>query len=225
MLLRQFVFHDYPRYVPKGIIRAKYYTKSSKKIPKKLTNEIGYTCDFNKKGVLVDLSTYEPILSNAKEAGTQRFLKIAGQGLHTKGNSKKSQMDLGNYIAIKRYLKDYFKKSLKPSAIINEPIRIEFIYFTTLDDVAPTKSNIDDLDNYKQYYEKTFLDVIQEHEFTERGVVEKNPVGFILNDNVHCIKRIEHEIVISNNPNSVSNYRKLIINIYKYKSYEDTLGD
>lgn len=223
MLLRQFIFDDYPRYVPKGIIRPKYYTKSSK-IPKRLANEIGYTCDFNKKGILIDLSTYEPILSNAKEAGTQRFLKIAGQSIH-KGSSKTSQIDLGNYIAIKKYLKTYFKTHLKPSVIINEPIRIEFIYFTTLDDVAPTTSNTDDLDNYKQYYEKTFLDVIQEYEFTERGVIEKNPVGFLFNDNVHCIKRIEHEIVIIEHPNLVSNYRKLVINIYKHNSYEDPLGN
>lgn len=222
MILKQFVYKDYPREVPLGIIRPKYYKKTDKRIPIKYQNDF---YDFDNKGILVDCNTLKPVLKNPKEAGTRRMLKVSGQSVHNiSGNSN---IDIANYITIKKHLKEFFEANTDPLEVnqkITTPVTIEFIFITTPDDVL-VPNYINDLDNYKQFYEKVYLDTIQEYRYEnidkhKRAKLVKNPKGFIPNDNMNYVKRLEYEVIIAKE-------RKLIINIKQHKPYEfkNTLGN
>ena len=84
-----------------------------------------------------------------------------------------------------------------------------FIFITTKEDVlALGKEN--DLDNYKQFYEKAFLDSIQSKIWsTKEKKLIHNEKAIIENDNMNYIVRLEHEI-------QIKDYRELIINIKRY---------
>lgn len=211
MIIKQFRFKDYPRDVSLGIIRPKYY-KEGTHIPKYISNKIDYDYAFDKKGILIDLHTKKPLLKNLKEAGTVRKLHIAGASLHNiTDNEKLARVQVDNYVKIKGCLKDFYLNNLPiTDYIIKEEVVIEFIFITTKEDVL-TLGKENDLDNYKQFYEKAFLDSIQTKIWSvEQKKLITNIRAIIENDNMHYIRRLEHEI-------QIKDYRELIINIKRYE--------
>lgn len=210
MIIKQFRFKDYPRDVSLGIIRAKYYKKGTH-IPKYILNKVDYLYDFDKKGILIDLHTKKPLLKNPKEAGTVRKLHIAGASLHNiTDNERLARVQVDNYVKIKGCLKNFYLDNLPlTDYIIKEPVVIEFIFTTTKEDVL-TLGKENDLDNYKQFYEKAFLDSIQSKiwDVTEKKLIHNNK-AIIENDNMYYVRRLEHEI-------QLKDYRELIINIKRY---------
>ena len=210
MLIKQFRFKDYPREVSLGVIRPKYY-KQGTHIPKYLSNKIDYLYAFDKKGILIDLHTKKPLLKNPKEAGTIRKLVISGNSIHRISDSEiESKIQVDNYVKIKTCLKNFYLDNLPlTDYIIKEQVVIEFIFITTKEDVlALGKEN--DLDNYKQFYEKAFLDSIQSKiwDVKEKKLIH-NEKAIVENDNMNYIVRLEHEI-------QIKDYRELIINIKRY---------
>lgn len=210
MIIKQFRFKDYPREVSLGIIRPKYY-KQGTHIPKYLSNKIDYLYDFDKKGILIDLHTKKPVLKNPNQAGTVRKLHITGASLHNiTDNDIQSKIQVDNYVKIKTCLKNFYLDNLPlTDYIIKEQVVIEFIFITTKEDVlALGKEN--DLDNYKQFYEKAFLDSIQSKiwDVKEKKLIH-NEKAIVENDNMNYIVRLEHEI-------QIKDYRELIINIKRY---------
>lgn len=210
MIIKQFRFKDYPRDVSLGIIRAKYYKKGTH-IPKYILNKVDYLYDFDKKGILIDLHTKKPLLKNPREAGTVRKLHIAGASLHNiTDNERLARVQVDNYVKIKGCLKDFYLNNLPiTDYIIKEEVVIEFIFITTKEDVL-TLGKENDLDNYKQFYEKAFLDSIQTKiwDVTEKKLIHNNK-AIIENDNMYYVRRLEHEI-------QLKDYRELIINIKRY---------
>lgn len=210
MIIKQFRFKDYPRDVSLGIIRPKYYKKGTH-IPKYILNKVDYLYDFDKKGILIDLHTKKPLLKNPKEAGTVRKLHIAGASLHNiTDNERLARVQVDNYVKIKGCLKNFYLDNLPlTDYIIKEPVVIEFIFTTTKEDVL-TLGKENDLDNYKQFYEKAFLDSIQSKiwDVTEKKLIHNNK-AIIENDNMYYVRRLEHEI-------QIKDYRELIINIKRY---------
>lgn len=210
MIIKQFRFKDYPRDVSLGIIRPKYYKKGTH-IPKYILNKVDYLYDFDKKGILIDLHTKKPLLKNPKEAGTVRKLHIAGASLHNiTDNERLARVQVDNYVKIKGCLKNFYLDNLPlTDYIIKEPVVIEFIFTTTKEDVL-TLGKENDLDNYKQFYEKAFLDSIQSKIWSveEKKLIHNNK-AIIENDNMNYIVRLEHEI-------QIKDYRELIINIKRY---------
>ena len=211
MIIKQFRFKEYPRDVSLGIIRPKYY-KEGTHIPKYISNKIDYDYAFDKKGILIDLHTKKPLLKNPHEAGTVRKLHIAGASLHNiTDNERLARVQVDNYVKIKGCLKEFYLNNLPiTDYIIKEEVVIEFIFITTKEDVlALGKEN--DLDNYKQFYEKAFLDSIQAKIWSvEQKKLITNIRAIIENDNMHYIRRLEHEI-------QIKDYRELIINIKRYE--------
>lgn len=210
MLIKQFRFKDYPRDVSLGIIRPKYY-KEGTHIPKYLSNKIDYLYAFDKKGILIDLHTKKPLLKNPNQAGTVRKLVISGNSIHRISDSEiESKIQVDNYVKIKTCLKNFYLDNLPfTDYIIKEQVVIEFIFITTKEDVlALGKEN--DLDNYKQFYEKAFLDSIQSKiwDVKEKKLIH-NEKAIVENDNMNYIVRLEHEI-------QIKDYRELIINIKRY---------
>lgn len=210
MIIKQFRFKDYPRDVSLGVIRAKYYKKGTH-IPKYISNQIDYLYDFDKKGILIDLHTKKPLLKNPNQAGTIRKLVISGNSIHRISDSEiESKIQIENYVKIKTCLKDFYLDNLPfTDYIIKEQVVIEFIFITTKEDVlALGKEN--DLDNYKQFYEKAFLDSIQSKiwDVKEKKLIH-NEKAIVENDNINYIVRLEHEI-------QIKDYRELIINIKRY---------
>lgn len=210
MLIKQFRFKDYPRYVSLGVIRPKYYKKGTH-IPKYLSNKIDYLYAFDKKGILIDLHTKKPLLKNPNQAGTVRKLVISGNSIHRISDSEiESKIQVDNYVKIKTCLKNFYLDNLPfTDYIIKEQVVIEFIFITTKEDVlALGKEN--DLDNYKQFYEKAFLDSIQSKiwDVKEKKLIH-NEKAIVENDNMNYIVRLEHEI-------QIKDYRELIINIKRY---------
>lgn len=211
MIIKQFRFKDYPRDVSLGIIRPKYY-KEGTHIPKYILNKVDYLYAFDKKGILIDLHTQKPLLKNLKEAGTVRKLHIAGASLHNiTDNEKLARVQVDNYVKIKGCLKEFYLNNLPiTDYIIKEEVVIEFIFITTKEDVL-TLGKENDLDNYKQFYEKAFLDSIQAKIWSvEQKKLITNIRAIIENDNMHYIRRLEHEI-------QIKDYRELIINIKRYE--------
>ncbi len=211
MIIKQFRFKDYPRDVSLGIIRPKYY-KEGTHIPKYILNKVDYLYAFDKKGILIDLHTKKPLLKNPKEAGTVRKLHIAGASLHNiTDNDIQSKIQVDNYVKIKNCLKNFYLDNLPiTDYIIKEEVVIEFIFITTKEDVL-TLGKENDLDNYKQFYEKAFLDSIQTKIWSvEQKKLITNIRAIIENDNMHYIRRLEHEI-------QIKDYRELIINIKRYE--------
>lgn len=210
MIIKQFRFKDYPRDVSLGIIRPKYYKKGTH-IPKYILNKVDYLYDFDKKGILIDLHTKKPLLKNPKEAGTVRKLHIAGASLHNiTDNERLARVQVDNYVKIKGCLKNFYLDNLPlTDYIIKEPVVIEFIFTTTKEDVL-TLGKENDLDNYKQFYEKAFLDSIQSKIWSveEKKLIHNNK-AIIENDNMYYVRRLEHEI-------QLKDYRELIINIKRY---------
>lgn len=210
MIIKQFRFKDYPRDVSLGIIRAKYYKKGTH-IPKYILNKVDYDYDFDKKGILIDLHTKKPLLKNPREAGTVRKLHIAGASLHNiTDNERLARVQVDNYVKIKGCLKNFYLDNLPlTDYIIKEPVVIEFIFTTTKEDVL-TLGKENDLDNYKQFYEKAFLDSIQSKIWSveEKKLIHNNK-AIIENDNMYYVRRLEHEI-------QLKDYRELIINIKRY---------
>lgn len=211
MLIKQFRFKDYPREVSLGVIRPKYY-KQGTHIPKYLSNKIDYLYAFDKKGILIDLHTKKPLLKNPNQAGTVRKLVISGNSIHRiSDNDIESKIQVDNYVKIKTCLKNFYLDNLPfTDYIIKEQVVIEFIFITTKEDVlALGKEN--DLDNYKQFYEKAFLDSIQSKiwDVKEKKLIH-NEKAIIENDNMNYIVRLEHEI-------QIKDYRELIINIKRYE--------
>ncbi len=210
MIIKQFRFKDYPRDVSLGIIRPKYYKKGTH-IPKYILNKVDYLYDFDKKGILIDLHTKKPLLKNPREAGTVRKLHIAGASLHNiTDNERLARVQVDNYVKIKGCLKNFYLDNLPlTDYIIKEPVVIEFIFTTTKEDVL-TLGKENDLDNYKQFYEKAFLDSIQSKiwDVTEKKLIHNNK-AIIENDNMYYVRRLEHEI-------QLKDYRELIINIKRY---------
>lgn len=210
MLIKQFRFKDYPREVSLGVIRPKYY-KQGTHIPKYLSNKIDYLYAFDKKGILIDLHTKTPLLKNPNQAGTVRKLVISGNSIHRISDSEiESKIQVDNYVKIKTCLKNFYLDNLPfTDYIIKEQVVIEFIFITTKEDVlALGKEN--DLDNYKQFYEKAFLDSIQSKiwDVKEKKLIH-NEKAIVENDNMNYIVRLEHEI-------QIKDYRELIINIKRY---------
>jgi hypothetical protein len=210
MLIKQFRFKDYPREVSLGVIRPKYY-KQGTHIPKYLSNKIDYLYAFDKKGILIDLHTKKPLLKNPNQAGTVRKLVISGNSIHRISDSEiESKIQVDNYVKIKTCLKNFYLDNLPfTDYIIKEQVVIEFIFITTKEDVlALGKEN--DLDNYKQFYEKAFLDSIQSKiwDVKEKKLIH-NEKAIVENDNMNYIVRLEHEI-------QIKDYRELIINIKRY---------
>lgn len=211
MIIKQFRFKDYPREVSLGVIRPKYY-KQGTHIPKYLSNKIDYLYTFDKKGILIDLHTKKPLLKNPNQAGTVRKLVISGNSIHRISDSEiESKIQVDNYVKIKTCLKNFYLDNLPlTDYIIKEQVVIEFIFITTKEDVlALGKEN--DLDNYKQFYEKAFLDSIQSKiwDVKEKKLIH-NEKAIIENDNMNYIVRLEHEI-------QIKDYRELIINIKRYE--------
>ena len=210
MIIKQFRFKDYPRDVSLGIIRPKYYKKGTH-IPKYILNKVDYLYDFDKKGILIDLHTKKPLLKNPREAGTVRKLHIAGASLHNiTDNERLARVQVDNYVKIKGCLKNFYLDNLPlTDYIIKEPVVIEFIFTTTKEDVL-TLGKENDLDNYKQFYEKAFLDSIQSKIWSveEKKLIHNNK-AIIENDNMYYVRRLEHEI-------QLKDYRELIINIKRY---------
>ena len=211
MIIKQFRFKDYPRDVSLGIIRAKYYKKGTH-ILKYILNKVDYDYDFDKKGILIDLHTKKPLLKNPNQAGTVRKLVISGNSIHRISDSEiESKIQVDNYVKIKTCLKNFYLDNLPfTDYIIKEQVVIEFIFITTKEDVlALGKEN--DLDNYKQFYEKAFLDSIQSKIWsTKEKTLIHNEKAIIENDNMNYIVRLEHEI-------QIKDYRELIINIKRYE--------
>lgn len=210
MLIKQFRFKDYPREVSLGVIRPKYY-KQGTHIPKYISNKIDYLYAFDKKGILIDLHTKKPLLKNPNQAGTVRKLVISGNSIHRISDSEiESKIQVDNYVKIKTCLKNFYLDNLPfTDYIIKEQVVIEFIFITTKEDVlALGKEN--DLDNYKQFYEKAFLDSIQSKiwDVKEKKLIH-NEKAIVENDNMNYIVRLEHEI-------QIKDYRELIINIKRY---------
>ena len=211
MIIKQFRFKDYPRDVSLGVIRPKYY-KEGTHIPKYILNKVDYLYAFDKKGILIDLHTKKPLLKNPNQAGTVRKLVISGNSIHRISDSEiESKIQVDNYVKIKTCLKNFYLDNLPlTDYIIKEQVVIEFIFITTKEDVlALGKEN--DLDNYKQFYEKAFLDSIQSKiwDVKEKKLIH-NEKAIVENDNMNYIVRLEHEI-------QIKDYRELIINIKRYE--------
>ena len=209
-LIRKLIFNKLPLTVMGGKIRPKLFYKQDEDTfkPRILasinkTNEYFY--DKKKdKTYLVNIKTQEPVVKNYKLAGTIRILQINAQRLHKSGDANHFEG-----LKIKKHLADYFLNVLnqyKDEVIIyNFPLYIEFIY------VVQDFKKARDIDNFKGYYEKVFLDCIQTKIFDGiKGRVLDNPVGFIENDSIEYMNKISHELLIRPELEN-----KMIIKIYK----------
>ena len=87
--------------------RKKYYNRKSR-IPKKYLSE-EYT--FNKKGILINRLTKEPVVANPKVAGTPKFKKINGQEIYSGNVHPKVRASMIRQM--KLFYKSFFSTTLK----------------------------------------------------------------------------------------------------------------
>lgn len=201
------IFNDLPVEVEVAKAIKPRYIKEFDKLPRKYDN---YYYDFI-DGILCDLQTNEPIITNAEDVGKPRMLKINGQSLHSLVYSN-NPAAVTKIHKIKNLLKDYFITNLQDLEITQIPIHIEMKFYVNRKD-AP------DLDNLKLFYEKLFLDCIQVEVFTGRGVKKVNSKGIIINDDIDHINGTTLKAFFTNrNP-----YLK--VNFYTYESTEEFKND
>jgi hypothetical protein len=193
-----------------GVIRPKkFYIQDEYKFKPRILASIGKTNEYfydkkSKKTYLVNIKTQEPVIQNYKLANTTRILQINAQRLHKSGDANHFEG-----LKIKKYLTDYFLNVLnqyKDEIIVYDfPLYIKFIY------IVQEFKKARDIDNFKGYYEKVFLDCIQTKIFDGiKGRVFDNPVGFIENDSIEYMNKISHELLIRPELEN-----KMIIKIYK----------
>jgi hypothetical protein len=178
--------------------RPKYYMQGGK-IPKRYLTKIGENklgfvkYKTQKKLILLDLQTMEPILANPKRAGEAKFIPIKGNDFYSGFSHHSVRTTVVD--AIKgNFLKDFSK--IKKINQKEFPLYIEFEIF----DVIPFENikKIQDLDNKCFPYVKCGLDLMTR-------------LGKIPDDNLLYIRKVSYEVI----PCKVSE-RKIVITGYKY---------
>jgi Holliday junction resolvase RusA-like endonuclease len=144
------------------------------------------------KTVLVDQSTGEPVIKNARAAGTPKFLAIKGNNIYS---------GFGGYhnrVLIIDAIKNNFKPFFKNKKIEDFPIHLEFIFYDELNlSTSKEKNQTQDLDNLSTLYVKASQDLMKAE-------------GIIPDDNLLYIRKITTEFI-------ESSHKKLVIKAYKYK--------
>jgi hypothetical protein len=180
-----------------------YYKKGSV-IPKMYSDNLGNYYDFNDEGLLYDLSNGNLIVKNSKMVGKSNDLKINGQLVWQHScNTRASQLTINQIGKIKKHLVGYFNNYFyKQSNLITsirslpKPLAVDFIYHTNIES---------DFDNFKLFYEKSFLDAIQRKIWINGNYVQ-NVSWLIGEDNTKNVVEINNKIIKSNE-------NKLIINL------------
>ena len=149
-----------PRYLTRIQVararRAKYFTKTSIKIPKKYDD-----LEFNRKGFLVDIDGNR-IIANPRTAGKPRYETLSGNKL-TSGYATPFTRTM-----ISNKLKDFYRPFVKSMRVMTDlPIRMEWDFYTTVD-----KPNFD-LSNF-WFYLKYFEDTL-----VSEGIIPDDSVQFI----------------------------------------------
>jgi hypothetical protein len=127
--------------------RRKYYTIKSKNIPKKYKTDKYH---FNKKGILVEKLTGEPVIANPRVAGTPRLKKINGQEIYTGNISPIIRSKIVR--EMKNFYRDYFPLNHK----IRDICKIRLDIYNAVGD------GNQDLDNMSWIIVKVIQDVLVE---------------------------------------------------------------
>lgn len=149
---------------------------------------------------LVDVSTNERVIANAKKVGKARFKTINGQDLYSGNISKHARNKMMG--AIKDQFRNY-TMVLGSIAIEKLPIRIEVLVYDTVKDVL-FKNGRWDLGNRMFPYNKAFEDLL-----TENKVIPDDEVSYLTGppNSLFC-------------PVDTSEQRKLVYNIYSDRREE-----
>ena len=168
--------------------RIKYYTKSSKKIPKKYQ----LNPKFDNKGRLLDHNN-EPVISNPRAAGTPKLWSINGNELY-------ASLNHNNRAVVMKKLKGYFIDKLKSVPVITQfPIALEIVLYRYKGQYLNETGNWSetfDLDNATWILNKSIQDTLSE-------------TGKIPDDNVNYINDLHYKVVGIDKGES----RKLVIKI------------
>lgn len=208
--IKRLVFKDLPIEIDYGKPRGKkYYKEHESKFPPSIRNNIDvlYEYKYDKKTgkhFLVHIDQDKPVLQNYKTANQPSTVPINAQ--------LSNSQNMTNYykiIKIKQHLKYFFLSNLKGGFFINnKPLYIEFVY------VLKEFNKERDLDNFKGFYEKVFLDCIQKKRFNGKNELVDNPLGIIDNDKIEFVNKLSHELIIDSEiPTNL-----LIINFYENKN-------
>lgn len=221
-LILRLVMPNYPLKIQttKGGTNRYFYKKNEAKLPKDIKDELGIVFEY-KGDKLYNIARREFVTSITKP----KFISIGGNKLHlaNQGSSERASNIRGSHSSlIKKTLKDFFKDHLSKVKIQQEikyPLTVRFIFLAT-------EHQLNDLDGHDIYFRKTFLDTIQTSIFTARGIKKPNKLGFIEDDDVKFINRVDSIGIISD-------YQAMIVEIYngeqnsnlqfKYENYVKTI--
>lgn len=146
----------------------------------------------NIKTLLLDVVTKEPILKNARAAGTPKYLAIKGNNLYSGFGGYRTR------VIIMAGIKDNLRSYFKGKKITEFPIYLHFTIHDELNMSTSTgKSQTQDLDNLFTCYIKAIQDLMKAE-------------GVIPDDNLQFIRKSTYEFIESKE-------KKLIIKAFKYK--------
>jgi len=196
--------------------KAKFYYQGEK-IPKKYQNKFYTFLPRKGKMVLIDNSTKQPVIKNPNAAGTPSYTTIAGNDIWNTNRvgvyTEQIKLSLQNWFW--EIIKYYKLDKLDVTELL--PLHITFDFYTYKEK--------QDLDNLKLFYEKAFIDAIQDSTYA-------NETRWLRNDstkqikalytNHHDCKNKEEEklvITITKSNNTVIQYDELIekLNINDFK--------
>jgi hypothetical protein len=183
--------------------KSKHYLKNGTSIPKKYQTE---KYDFNKDGVLIDITTHIPVVKNIRTAGKERTIKISGQDIWVGMNHHLRSK-------ISKELKKFFYDAIKECQVLDDkdyPIGISIDIYDVIQSSA-------DIDNFEHIYRKCLHDALAGNiEFVknENGKFssdKENYISIIKDDNLNYVRQMVTTFYpIENHDDS-----QMIIKLYK----------
>jgi aspartyl/asparaginyl beta-hydroxylase (cupin superfamily) len=166
-----------PGYIRKVLLsksrNKKFYEKGKKKLPKKYQDikKYGYKAiklpNGQSKVRLVLLQTNEPVISNPRSVGTEKWKVINGQSIY---NGQVHTFERAKMInAIKDSFRPYLK-DIKP--ITQCPVKITYIFHD--DFLSDARTERKDLDNHAFVYGKCFQDLL-----VDEGILPDDSTEFV----------------------------------------------
>lgn len=196
------VIPDYPTEVKISDARRAEYFKKGDKLPKKYSDTSKY--DFNSDSVLIDLSTKERVIKNAKSAGKPRMITINSQriyvGIH---HAVRSRIVNGLHALFHDEFKKQFPKKIN---LENHKIVISLHFYDTY------TSKLPDLDNLANLFVKCGIDCLTtiNNPNQMKGLDTTHKLGILPDDKIIYIPHIQYEFTHVDKKED----RKLEFNIY-----------
>lgn len=190
--------------------RAKFYYQGEK-IPKKYQTKFYTFLPYKGKMVLIDNSTKQPVIKNPNAAGKPSYTTIAGNDIwntHRVGAyTEQIKLSLQNWFW--QVIKYYKLDKVDVTELL--PLHITFDFYTYKEK--------QDLDNLKLFYEKAFIDAIQDSDYANEARWLRNDstkqIKALHTNHYDVVNREDEKLVITlqKSNNTVVDYEKEIMSI------------